>query len=442
MKTNKKISPLILGTVILSAAGVLSRLVGFLYRIFLSRAIGASALGLYQLVFPIITICYAISATGIQTAISKFVAECTADASRKKGASPSSVRYLTAGLVLSCAVSLVCEGLLYFHSDWIAIHLLGDSRCGALLRILSYTMLPAAIHACINGYYFGKKQTAVPAAVQLAEQLVRVGSVYLMYLIALEKGISLTASHAVWGIFFSELAGFFVSTTAIGFHAKKEDSAKKPALFHAVAAVGSMALPLTVNHTLLHLFSSYENLLIPQRLQMYGHSADDALAIYGVLSGMVVSILFFPGVLTNSVTVLLLPSVSEAAAHGDRTKIDRIISLAIRYGLLFGFAFTFLFLLTGDFIGAVLFDNALAGVLIQRLSWLCPMMYLYSLLCSVLHGLGHAKGVLGINLLASLIRISMILFLVPRFGLSALLWGMLVSQLFSALAALVLIKRR
>jgi stage V sporulation protein B len=69
-------------------------------------------------------------------------------------------------------------------------------------------------------------------------------------------------------------------------------------------------------------------------------------------------------------------------------------------------------------------------------------MYVYSLLCSVLHGLGRAKSVLWINLLASLIRIGMILFLVPRYGLSALLWGMLISQLFSAVSAIILVHDR
>jgi stage V sporulation protein B len=137
--------------------------------------------------------------------------------------------------------------------------------------------------------------------------------------------------------------------------------------------------------------------------------------------------------------VLLLPSVSDAAARQDRKKTDRIIALAIRYGLLFGFAFTILFLLSGDYIGEVLFDSTLAGSLIKRLSWICPMMYVYSLLCSILHGLGRAQSVLRINLLASLIRISMIVFLVPRYGLSALLWGMLLSQLFSAVSAIILV---
>jgi stage V sporulation protein B len=467
MKTKKKINPLVLGTAVLTSAGVISRLVGFLYRIFLSRAIGASALGLYQLVFPILTLCYAVASEGIQTAISKFVAEGAAKDSGKTGCGSTAVRYLTAGLLLSILLSVVCEGVLYFSSDWIAIHLLGDSRCGALLRILSYTMLPASIHACINGYYFGLKKTTVPAITQLAEQFARVGSVYVMYMAALEKGIALTAAHAAWGVFFSELVGLFVSVTAMAWGSGENCSATGPrhasgvrrairphgttashpadskrTLAAAVLAVGSMALPLTLNHSLMHLISSFENLLIPQRLQMYGHSADDALAAYGVLSGMVISVIFFPGVLTNSISVLLLPSVSDAAARGDKKKTDRIITLAIRYGLLFGFAFTALFLLFGDYIGTVLFDNALAGTLIQRLSWICPMMYVYSLLCSVLHGLGRAKSVLWINLLASLIRIGMILFLVPRYGLSALLWGMLISQLFSAVSAIILVHDR
>lgn len=456
MKINKKMSPLILGTAILTGAGVLSRLVGFLYRIFLSRAIGASALGLYQLAFPIIGLCYAISFAGIQTAISKYVAEGVACDSGNTGKNSHSYRYLTSGLILSISLSIVCELLLYFSSDYIAIYLLGDARCGALLRILSYTILPASIHSCINGYYYGRKKASVPAIGQLAEQFARVGSVYLMYLVNTEKGAPLTATHAVWGIFFSEISGLIVSITAIqistttnGSNNVSDDSVE--ALPHnsnvalaystAFASIGTMALPLTINQTLMHLCSSFENLLIPQRLQAYGCTAENALSIYGVLSGMVISVIFFPCVLTNSVAVLLLPSVSEATAHGDKKKIDQIITLAIRYGLLFGFAFTFLFLFFGNFVGAVLFDNALAGILIRKLSWLCPMMYVYSLLCSVLHGLGRAKNVLHINLLASLIRISMIYFLVPRYGLPALLWGMLISQLFCALAAIYLVKQ-
>lgn len=459
MKTNKKINPLILGTAILSAAGVISRIVGFLYRIFLSRTIGASALGLYQLVFPIIALCYAISFAGIQTSISKYVAEGVASGSDRKSCSSRSIRYLIAGLILSIALSTVCEIVLFLGSDQIAVHLLGDARCGALLRILSYSILPASIHSCINGYYYGRKKTAVPAVGQLMEQFARVGSVYLMYIVTAEQGIPLTATHAVWGIFFSELCGLLVGLTAIRIttahpsapasgikqivsgNMQPAASAATLSIRSAVAAVVAMALPLTINQTLMHLFSSVENLLIPQSLRLYGLSADESLTVYGVLSGMVISVIFFPCVLTNSLSVLLLPSISEAAACKNAKKIDRIISLAIRYSLLFGFGFTFLFLVSGTFIGAVLFDSLLAGILIRKLSWLCPMMYVYSLLCSVLHGLGQPKTVLTINLLASLMRIFIIWVFVPVHGLSALLWGMLLSQLFSSVAAMIAVRR-
>ena len=48
-----KKNPLITGTILLTGAGFLSRILGFFYRIFLSRAIGAEGLGVYQMVFPI-----------------------------------------------------------------------------------------------------------------------------------------------------------------------------------------------------------------------------------------------------------------------------------------------------------------------------------------------------------------------------------------------------
>ena len=67
----------IAGTLILTATGFLSRILGFFYRIFLSRTIGAEGLGVYNMVHPVFGICFAICAGSIQTAISRFVAAGT-----------------------------------------------------------------------------------------------------------------------------------------------------------------------------------------------------------------------------------------------------------------------------------------------------------------------------------------------------------------------------
>ena len=98
-------NPLITGTLFLTAAGVLSRIIGFFYRIFLSRTIGAEGLGIYQLVFPVMSLCLSLTGAGIQTALSRFVAEETAKAN-EAGAR----LYLMLGLLLSCSLSgLICH---------------------------------------------------------------------------------------------------------------------------------------------------------------------------------------------------------------------------------------------------------------------------------------------------------------------------------------------
>lgn len=64
-------NPLVLGTFLLTASGVLSRIIGFFYRIFLSHTIGAEGIGIYQLIFPLLALCSSFTTAGIQTAISK-----------------------------------------------------------------------------------------------------------------------------------------------------------------------------------------------------------------------------------------------------------------------------------------------------------------------------------------------------------------------------------
>lgn len=427
----------------MTAAGVLSRIIGFFYRIFLSRTIGAEALGIYQLIGPVFSLCFALTASSIQTSISKFVGDAIGGCEESLCGEKKARAYLVLGLVLSCGLSVLTGIFMYFNADWIAVRFLGEARCAPLLVLLTYSLLPCCIHACINGYYYGKKNAFVPSLCQLIEQIARVGSVWIIFQITTEKGIPLTAFHAVCGLVIGECFGLLVSTSAL-LREKRlprgsytADSVCNNTMTHAFLA---MVIPLTINRLAIAFSTSLENLLIPQKLQLYGYSQADALSVYGILSGMTLSIILFPCVLTNSLSVLLLPAISEAKGRANENQIRRTTQKAIRLGLLLGFAFTILFLFTGDMIGNKLFHNALAGRFICRLAWLCPLMYVSSLLSSILHGLGRPKQVLFVNLLACLIRIGMIWFLVPGYGIGAYLWGLLLSQVFASVACMWLLR--
>lgn len=436
-------NPLISGTLLMTTAGVLSRIIGFFYRIFLSRTIGAEALGIYQLIAPVFSICFALTASSVQTSISKFVGDVIGECEHSSCGEKRARFYLVIGLTLSVFFSLVTGALVYTNADWIAVHLLGEKRCSPLLILLTYSLLPACIHACINGYYYGKKRAFVPSVCQLMEQIARVSSVFIIYQVTVEKGIPLTAFHAVAGLVIGEFAGLLTCLCAFSAEKHLEKGAFRSlqkSYSQMIQMFCAMVFPLTLNRVTVALSASLENLLIPQKLQEFGYSNADALSIYGVLTGMTLSIILFPNVLTNSFSVLLLPAISEAKGQNRREQIVLAIKKAILYGSLLGLVFTVLFLLSGNLLGNKLFHNALAGVFIRRLSWLCPLMYITSLLSSILHGLGNAAQVLYVNLLSCLIRISMIWFLVPRYGIGAYLWGMLLSYIFTTLSCMFLLR--
>ena len=199
----------------MTASGIASRIIGFFYRIFLAQTIGAEALGIYQLIAPVFAMCFALTASSIQTSISKFVGDaCGKNAGTSQG-EITARGYLLLGLVISCTASVIVGIFLYTQADWIALHFLGELRCAPLLSLLSFSMLPCCIHACINGYYYGKKRAGIPSFCQLVEQLARVGSVWLIYQYTLEKGMELTAFHAVAGLVAGECSGLITSLIAM-----------------------------------------------------------------------------------------------------------------------------------------------------------------------------------------------------------------------------------
>lgn len=120
-------STLLTGTLFLTLAGILTRIIGFFYRIFLSRTIGAEGLGIYQLIAPVTAICFAFTAAGIQTSISKFV---SMEVGRKNDAGAKT--YLSIGLFISLCLSTLCSLFLYHYADFIAVSWLGDKRCTPL----------------------------------------------------------------------------------------------------------------------------------------------------------------------------------------------------------------------------------------------------------------------------------------------------------------------
>ncbi len=454
MTFKKWTHPLITGTLILTLTGLVSRFIGFFYRVFLSNVFGAEGMGIYQLISPVLALSFSLTVSGIQTAISKYVASETSTRDYK-----SSFRTLWAGFLLAMLLSAVCASAIYLYADQIAVTFLLEERTAPLLRIIALSIPMASVHSCINGYFYGIRKTAIPAFSQLAEQVCRVGSVYLIYFICQRHGLTPTISFAVAGLVIGESASMIVSVVAILARAHHVFPASpyrrtpqafpvpvrhSPALStvfstyrHICGRLLQLAVPLSANRLVINLLQSVEAIYIPNRLMAYGLSNADALGVYGVLTGMSLPLILFPSAVTNSISVLLLPIVSEADANGNQAAVKRAILTSIRSCLLLGFACTAMFLLFGRAAGRLLYGSELAGSFILTLSFLCPFMYIASMLNSILNGIGKTVQTFLFSVVSLLLRLLFVFFAIPRFGIQGYLWGMLASQMLQTLLCTV-----
>lgn len=414
------------GTLLLTATGLLSRLIGFFYRIFLSHTIGAHGLGIFQLILPLQLLVMAVCASGIQTAISRLTAsETVRQHSERTG------DYFVAGTIFSVTVSCLLAWFLYVYAEFWAVRILKEPQTTALVQLLSFSIPLSTFHSCVNSYYFGKKHAGFPAVMQLLEQLFRVGGCYLLYLISISQGHTVTPLIAVGGNLIGEAAAAFLSLFTVSMHFRKTHytflhiKKTKPIL----KSLFEISFPLTLNKILLTMLSSAEVIMIPARLQMSGLNPTDALSIYGIFTGMALPLILFPATVTNSAAVMLLPSITELQTLGYQKRIRYVIGKIFRYCLLLGGFCMVFFLFLGDFLGNFLFHSETAGVYIRTLSYICPFLYLNTTLTSVLNGLGKSAICLIHSIISICIRVGFVLFAIPQFGIRGYLYGILCSEL-------------
>ena len=68
---------------------------------------------------------------------------------------PSAIYSLGSALSISLPLSLLCNAAIYFGADFIAGSLLQEPRTAPMLRILSFSVPMSAVHACVNGHFYG-----------------------------------------------------------------------------------------------------------------------------------------------------------------------------------------------------------------------------------------------------------------------------------------------
>lgn len=438
-KTKKKVknrlkSNIIKGTLILSCASILSRIIGFIYRIYLADILGEQLLGTYQLIFPIYVLCFTIYGAGMQSAISQVVATLMGknnthskdeglNESVPKDRTPRTI--LLAGTILSFILALFLSIFINFNSKWLACNILMVPDCDIYLKLLTYLFPFCSISACICGYQYGLENAKPPAIAGIIEQITRILFVFIIQGFFSDKEIC--CQIAVYGLTVGEFFGFLYNMSTIKnktFNKRKNKISLKES-FKLLLPVFISLTSIKLTISLLH---SVESIFIPASLVKYGYTMNEALSVYGIYSGMAMPFIMFPATITMAISTMLLPAVSKAHSSGNKKQIKKLIRRTSYFCLVTGMAATVFFLLFGNICASLFFHNELAGRYLTVMSFLCPFLYLNMTYSSILNGLGKPHMTFVITVVCTLIKILSLIFFVPKYGMIAYIAASLVAE--------------
>lgn len=415
---------LLQGTLILTAAGILSRFIGFYNRIFLSKTIGAENMGIYQLIFPVLMFVYCVTIQGIQTALTKMVS-----ALRTRKENSGILFLLRFSLLLSLMLAFFFTGLLVIFAKEISVNLLHHSDCILYLQLSAIAIPFVSIKGILHGYGIGLKKVGLSASSQLVEQLARVGCIIILAK-SIEKGWIHSPYLAIAGM----LAGEIISSlySIIYYFAIKKNYGTQYAIpipkESLIGELFRLSVPLTANRIVISGLNSLQSIITPIVLTKYYGSQTVAMELFGILSGMAIPFLFFPTAITNSLSTLVLPTIASAKANHNHKQIKKTTYSCVIGCMAMGIGFMFLFLLFGNYAGILLFHEERAGQYIQQMAFLCPFFYVSSTLNAILNGLGKTKLTFYNNIIHSLVQLLFLILLTPRMGINGFIYTSMIGH--------------
>lgn len=433
---NRLNSNIIKGTLILSAASILSRIIGFIYRIYLADILGEKLLGTYQLIFPIYVLCFTIYGAGMQSAISQVTAtfsgrpdtsvddKTSKHLKRKNNLTSNNI--LLTGIIISLTLALSLSVIINLNSNWIACHILMVPDCDIYLKLLTYLFPFCSVSACICGFQYGLENAKPPAIAGIIEQFTRILFVFIIQGFFSDKEIC--CQIAVYGLTVGEFFGFIYNIYSLKNKTltKRKNKISFNESFKVLFPVFISLTSIKLTISLLH---SVESIFIPAALVKYGYTTNEALSVYGIYSGMAMPFILFPATITMAISTMLLPAVSKAHSSENKKQIKKLIRRTSYFCLVTGMSATVFFLLFGNTCANLFFHNELAGRYLTILSFLCPFLYLNMTYSSILNGLGKPHMTFVITVICTLIKILSLIFFVPDYGMIAYIFASLVSEI-------------
>lgn len=416
---------LLINTLLLTVSAFLMRTVGMSFQVYLSNIIGASGIGLFQLIMSVSMLAATFSISGVRFATTRLVSE-ELGKSQHGGVKAAVHRCLLYALFFGTAAMLA----LYFGAHHIGSVWIRDARTVLSLRLLAFSLPAFALGAVLSGYFTAVTRIIKSAVVQALEQVIRIGVIVVFLNLSTNSSLEYSCAIVVCGGVVGEFAAFIMlfSLYLLDSRQYTADRQHSPGISKRLL---SLALPLAFSAYARTALSTLENLLVPRGLQKSGASGEKALATYGMIQGMVFPIIAFPSAFFYSLAELIVPELTEAQVTGRTGDIRDIVGRLLYFCILFSFGVTVAVYCFSDMLGLCVYKSSVVGLYIRLLALLMPVIFLDSVTDGMLRGLGQQLYSMAFNILDSSISVILVWFLLPKYAVGGYILMIYFTDLFN-----------
>lgn len=400
-------------TIILIIGGFITKILGMIIKIVMSRMIGPEGLGLYMMILPTFSLFIGLSQFGLPIALSKLISENN----------KNTVKLFFSTLFISVLVNLSLMILIIAISPFLANDLLHNSESYLGILAIAFVIPFTSISSICRSYFFGKEKMFPHVFSNIIEDIIRLGLMVIGIPYFLNFGIKYTVCFIILSNIISEISSIIVLTLFLPKKVSIKRNDLKPNRQYIKDSL-SIGIPNTTGRLIGSFGYFLEPIILSSVLTTIGYSNTFITTQYGILSGYVLPLLLLPSFFTLAISQALLPVVSREYSLNNKTFVSKKIKQAISFSLLIGIPVTICFMSFPKFFLNLIYDTSLGIKYMFFLAPICLFQYIQAPLSFSLDAMGRSIDNMKANLLGVIIR-TCLLFLLSFLNIG--LWGLIIA---------------
>lgn len=334
---------------ILAVAGVITKLIGAVYRVPLVNILGDKGMGYYGVAFQIYAIALTLTSYSLPLAVSKLVSARTATGQYK-----NAYKVFLGALSFALVVGGSATAIIFFGANFIASEIMAMQMSAYALRVLAPCILIVALLGVFRGFFQGNGSMVPTAISQILEQIVNAGvsiaGAYLLLQTGLEiakaeKNQAYAPAYAAAGGTLGTVTGalsallflvflFFVYKRVLKRQMRRDRTHHTEDFRKIFRLLLITIAPVLLSSTVYNLCGVVDNAMFGTIMSAQGHKESEYAALIGILSGKYDTLINVPLAISNALAASLIPSLILTIKTGSKKQVHNKIQLFARFDMM------------------------------------------------------------------------------------------------------------